>query len=426
MKVLYSMIYAPEKGGSGAPIYVHTLLKEMYKKGYKSGIVFSTDQAYKEEQQNYYDAYPLRFARPPIFDDQPKVPFSIPFKDMEREQVETYIKSFYDEFTRLLTLDTYDLLHIQHGMYIGYAAALIKEKLHVPYIISLHVMELNFLHEFPDPLYAMKAMTDADVILALTDAQKKRLLSEYTYERIIELEQRQHHVSKNEAIARYVTIIGDKKIDPANVIVCPLGIDTNLFKIRKNFPIPQQLADLHLPQNAKMVFFAGRLIEMKGIRYLLEAEKIYNKHQDVYTVIVGGGKLEDLVKKASMSNPFIHYLGFVDQKEMPFYHNFMAQFQTVFCVPSSSEGMSLVYLEAMNSGMCVVACCKKDMGELDFMQSPNAVFAKFANPKSIAECIISLHEKKIVKQDVSRLVKKYNVDNFFNRVLYTYDIVLGQ
>jgi len=420
MNVLYAMIYAPEKGGSGAPIYTHNLMKGMIERGDHAGIVFSVHHSYTPCRNLPYKLHPIFFDHPPIFDNQPKATGSIPFKKMTQKLVFDYISSFYQTFEKLTQQQHYDILHIQHGMYIGYAAALIKEKYNVPYMISLHAMELNFLEEFPDPIFAMKAMTDADRILALSDAQKKRLLDEYTKERIIALDMKHKGCSHVESELKYLSMIGNREIWPEQIGVYPLGIDVDHYDIRE-YSYPQELQQL-VTDHSKMVMYAGRLIKMKGIKNLLEAEKIYNRNNDVHTIVIGGGELEDYVKDTAAKRGNVHYLGFKEQKEMPMYLNFIAEHKGIFTVPSSSEGMSLVYLEAMACGARVVASCKKDMADMDFMQRPYARFTEFGDIQELAKTISRmLQEKPLTRRVIRRHMQKYNLTNFRGKVYGLYE-----
>lgn len=421
------MIYPPDKGGSGAPIYTNHLLRSLVKRGYETGIVFSTHFSYEDSHREGYKTYPLYFANPPIFDSQPSVFHSVPFKNMSLTQITEYIDKFYRAFTNLITEEKYDLLHVQHGMYIGYAACLAKEKLKVPFVITLHTMEINFLEEFPDPLMALKAMVEAERIIALTKAQKKRLLETYSYEEIIRLEMKHHQVDRLQAEKNYQEIVGLRTTEADKIIVCPLGIDMEMFKIIHPPNIPDDLSRLNIKDTEKIVMFAGRLIEMKGIRYLLEAEKLYNRQGNIHTIIIGGGNLEELVTKEASKRKNVHYLGFKKNEEVPFYHNYVAERKGIFCVPSRSEGMSLVYLEALACGTRVVGCCKKDMGDLEFMRKPNVYLTEFGNSEYLAETITEVFSQTpLPRQEIRRSVENYNLENMFNLVRRQYEAVLNQ
>jgi glycosyltransferase involved in cell wall biosynthesis len=232
---------------------------------------------------------------------------------------------------------------------------------------------------------------------------------------------RQNGFSWIESEARYKNIIGNREIEPDNVVICPLGIDTSHYNIRK-YDFKKDFAKISSINNSKVVMYAGRLIEMKGIKNLLEAEKIYNKKDDVQTIVLGGGELASYVENIARTRKNVKYLGYKEQKEMPFYLNFIAEYGGVFTVPSSSEGMSLVYLEAMACGARVLASCKKDMSEMDFMQTPFARFTTFGNIEELAATITDmLSEKPLTRKIIRHNMKKYNLSNFKKRVFDLYE-----
>jgi glycosyltransferase involved in cell wall biosynthesis len=382
VKILYSMIYPPDRGGSGAPIYTLHLLKGAQARGFATGILFSTGHDYDAPRASY-ESHPLRFERPAIFDSQPSVAGSIAFRDMTRQQVSEVIAAFVDGFRKAHAAG-YVLSHVQHGMYIGYAASVVKRELGLPYVVSLHVMEINFIHEFPDPILAMAGMAHADRIIALTDANKRRLLATYTRENIVGWHMARKGCSRGEAESEYDQIVGRSSIDPSKVVVIALGIDMQRYDIKDDVQPPRDLAQLNIPADARLVLFAGRLIEMKGIRHLLEAAETYGLGGEVHTVVVGGGALADDVRRSSETQPNVHYLGFKAQEVLPSYYEYCARRNSVFCVPSRSEGLSLAYLEAMACGMRVIASCTEDMGDMNIMTPPWVSFVPFGASLELA------------------------------------------
>jgi len=66
-----------------------------------------------------YESIPLRFDNPAIFDSQPKIPNSVPFKDLFRDQVSEIVEILVSAFDEGSMNSGYDLIHVQHGMYIG-------------------------------------------------------------------------------------------------------------------------------------------------------------------------------------------------------------------------------------------------------------------------------------------------------------------
>ncbi|HVY29589.1 MAG TPA: glycosyltransferase family 4 protein [Polyangiaceae bacterium] len=423
MKILYSMIYPPDRGGSGAPIYTLHLLEGTIDRGLEGGILFSTGHDYRVPRARY-ESLPLRFERPAIFDSQPSVPQSIAFRDLTRAQVGELVSAFVDGFRRAWAAG-YTLSHVQHGMYIGYAAHLAKRELGLPYVVSLHVMELNFIHEFPDPIMAMAGMVHADRIIALTDANKRRLLQIYTRENILRWDMARHRRTREQAEAEYDAVVGPQDIDPARVCVIPLGIDMKRYDIRHDAALSSELASLGIPDEAPLVLFAGRLIEMKGILHLLDAARHYTTRCNAHTIVLGGGALTDQVRQRCAEQSNVHYLGFKTQEELPAYYEYCARRNSVFCVPSRSEGLSLAYLEAMACGMRVMASCFEDMGEMDIMAPPWVSFVPFGDVEGLAQEMSRVlgASASDYRQHIRRRVSGYDKERFIARVHALYDAV---
>lgn len=109
---------------------------------------------------------------------------------------------------------------------------------------------------------------------------------------------------------------------------------------------------LGLDDGALVVMTTGRLVLMKGQRYLVEATAaLAEAHPRLVTVIVGDGDLAgDLRRRA-------HHLGVGDRVVLPGHRSdarSLLDAADVFALPSRSEGMPLAALEAMDAGLPVV------------------------------------------------------------------------
>ncbi|WP_300926941.1 glycosyltransferase family 4 protein [uncultured Dubosiella sp.] len=107
-------------------------------------------------------------------------------------------------------------------------------------------------------------------------------------------------------------------------------------------------------ENKKVVLFVGRLAEVKGVKYLIESMK----DVDAKLVIVGSGPLEaQLKKQAETLRNKVEFLGPKTHKELKTIY----ASADIFVMPSitasdgGKEGFGLVILEAMASGLPVVA-----------------------------------------------------------------------
>lgn len=134
------------------------------------------------------------------------------------------------------------------------------------------------------------------------------------------------------------------------VTVLHRGIDADLFAPVGAPP---------LAERAPVVFYAGRLIEVKGTTYLVRAmRRVQDRFPDIELVIAGSGELRTtLEEEARTLGVRARFLGSVSAAEVRSWHR-AAQ---VYCMPSVTastgqrEGLSNALLEAMAAGLPVVA-----------------------------------------------------------------------
>ncbi len=162
--------------------------------------------------------------------------------------------------------------------------------------------------------------------------------------------------------------------------VIPMGCDTSIFNPEK------RIENYFGQKNKKAILFVGRLAEKKGVTYLIEAMK---KVDDAILFIVGKGNLEkDLKEQAKDQGDKIVFLGPKTHKELPVIYSSA----DVFVVPSitakdgDKEGFGLVILEAMASGVAVVA--SNSGGIPDIIEDGiNGLLCEEKNSDEIAFCI---------------------------------------
>ena len=130
--------------------------------------------------------------------------------------------------------------------------------------------------------------------------------------------------------------------------VISMGVHTRQFGDR--FRVPDYFGQ----RNRKVVLYVGRLAEKKGVSYLLEAMKQVN----AMLVIVGDGPMRKKLKKqASEIKNSVRFLGTKTHRELK---TIYASADLLVC-PSvtakdgDQEGLPLVLMEAMASGLPVVA-----------------------------------------------------------------------
>jgi glycosyltransferase involved in cell wall biosynthesis len=168
----------------------------------------------------------------------------------------------------------------------------------------------NSLIKFLKP-FGKKTLKEADWIVAVSEYEKNLLIRHF-------------------------------KLNPEKIVVIPAGVDLEEFKGVKR-----------RERGFRSLLYVGRLVEYKGMQYLIEVLPYLTK--DVVLEIVGSGPLKTYLENRAKE------LGVFER--VKFYHNLprceLLQLfvdADVFVLPSKYEAYSLVVAEALTAGVpCIVA-----------------------------------------------------------------------
>ena len=101
----------------------------------------------------------------------------------------------------------------------------------------------------------------------------------------------------------------------------------------------------HIPEDAVVITFTGRLLKEKGLPQLLNVmDALCERRKDVFLFIAGDGDMEDEI--AHRKTDHIIPLGRIDFKHIVA----LLHETNIFCLPSFSEGFSTSILEAVACG----------------------------------------------------------------------------
>ncbi|MDQ7787019.1 MAG: glycosyltransferase [Thermodesulfovibrionales bacterium] len=178
-----------------------------------------------------------------------------------------------------------------------------------------------------------------------------------------------------EDIVRYDTI-GEEKIT-----VIHNGIPLNEF----NCPLSPARAReiLNLPQELTLIGCVGRLVEQKGHRYLIEAASHIGKS---CVVIAGDGPMrKELEALADERNVHAIFLGIIKPKTVPVFLRAI----DIFCFPSIWEGFGIALVEAMSSGLPVVA---SDISPHREVLADAGLYVPSRDAEKLAQCLHLLME----------------------------------
>ena len=134
----------------------------------------------------------------------------------------------------------------------------------------------------------------------------------------------------------------NRGINPEKTIVNPYGVSLDRF-----FSTTHQ--EDRAPEKPIRILFAGRVDIRKGIPWLLRAFAPLAGEAELHLVGPVPKTIEDILKREPLTNVIIH--GSVPSTKMPAIY----QAADIFCLPSLEEGFALVLLQAMASGLPIVA-----------------------------------------------------------------------
>lgn len=190
--------------------------------------------------------------------------------------------------------------------------------------------------------------------------------------------------------------------------VAPMGTDLeNLFTPNKS-----------VKRMSYQLLFVGRLVEKKGLRYLLQAmPDIIKQHPETRLNIAGTGpersSLEVLVNELKLAKHVV-FLGRLSHQELvnEYRQATMAVFPFVRAKDGDIEGLGLVMIEAMGCGCPVLASDIPAVRDV-VVDGETGCLLKSANPDDIITKVLGLFEsqqvlKKLGRQGREKVLKKFS------------------
>jgi glycosyltransferase involved in cell wall biosynthesis len=258
----------------------------------------------------------------------------------------------------LLSTDA-DIIHAHSYVYFPtYVSAIARKLINTVLVLTPHQppVELasrnRFLMELYNSSVGRFAFKTADSVIAVTNSEKNFL---------------KKHV----------------RIPHNKIRVIPEGVNLRQFypeskKSKKRF----------------IILFVGRFSEEKGLRYLIEAiPKVITVHPRVQFMFVGEdcgvkNELIELADELEVKNRILFLKPLFGSELAKIYRT-----STLFVLPSLYETFGLVVLEAMASGLPVVAT-KAGGVETIVENGYNGLLVPPKNPSALAESIVTLLSKK--------------------------------
>ena len=167
----------------------------------------------------------------------------------------------------------------------------------------------------------------------------------------------------------------DMGVSRERMRLVPVGVDPDLFK-------PQP----HIArQPGLLITTASADVALKGLSYLLEAMAVLRKDRDIRLTIIGKprpGHSMDLIDSLGL-RPHIDFVsGVTDERIVELYAE-----AELAVVPSLYEGFSLPAIEAMSTGICLVATDGGALPEVTGTHNETVLQCPAANAEALAAAI---------------------------------------
>jgi D-inositol-3-phosphate glycosyltransferase len=218
------------------------------------------------------------------------------------------------------------------------------------------------------------------------------------------------------------------RVERSRVVVIPQGVDTDQFQPRDQ---SEARRELDLPEDGKVLVAVGRVEPLKGFDILIRALAEMTERASVTLVIVGGdaraaaefARLTAIAEEVGVSSQ-VRFVGATDHQRVAYYYNAA----DVVVVPSFYESFGLVALEALASGVPVVA---SRVGGLTstVADGRNGYLIPWRCPEPFAEKIDLLLANPPLRLALGRAgvssVERYSWANVATALLRLYEEMLG-
>ncbi len=200
----------------------------------------------------------------------------------------------------------------------------------------------------------------------------------------------------------------DKKIEQL-----PLGVNLHLFR-----PSRAPMTSCH--RRRPVILYVGRLSQEKDLDILFEAFRLLNQQGSYQFQIVGDGPLRKKTEKFIRAMPDASYIGLIP------YGKRLAELYAsadVLAMPSRNETFGLAVLEALASGIPVVAI--RQGGPTNLLHPRVGALAAPGDPQDFAEKLSHVLAEKAISRHCRTYVEQhFSWEKTFARLLDIYENML--
>jgi len=210
------------------------------------------------------------------------------------------------------------------------------------------------------------------------------------------------------------------------------GIPSQKIKVIYNgIRIPNRLdtakpIEWQEPEGSTKIACVGRFMPEKGQEYLLDAMAILKSNgYSPHLVFFGDGPLLTHIKSQSQKYGMSSQITFMDVRRDIL--EWLPHFD-IFVLPSAWEGISLALLEAMASGLPVIATAVGGTSEV-VIDYENGILVPSGDVSALADALIVLIDNPDLRTRMGeaahqRISQEFTVDQSVNKISHLYDQLL--
>ncbi len=288
-----------------------------------------------------------------------------------------------------------DIIHLQQHFLISKTVFAVGKKLNIPMIGTNHFLPENLTG-----------------FLSLPKAVKNKIISYGWHQFLKVFDELQVVTTPTATAAKFIQDIGLNK----NVVPVSNGIDLKRFK-----PSTQKdyIRSRYHTDNGKILLFVGRLDKDKRLDLVLQAMPMILQKCNIQLVIAGigsqRGKLETQSSKLGIDS-HVTFTGFILDKDLPQLY----QGADAFIIAGIAELQSIATMEAMASGLPIIAADSKALPEL-VKNGKNGFLFPPDNKKILALSVISLFTNEKLRLQMARASLKRIKYHDINKTIYKYE-----
>lgn len=304
------------------------------------------------------------------------IPYNINRSTLAKLEIPAFFLSELFKSLIILKKEKIDALYSHWLIPQGFIGAIIQRTFKIPHIAIIHSSEVTLLKKMPLGRVITKfTLNNSAAIISVSRHRFEELLDFVQYRNNAQIRNKTNFIS--------------------------MGV--NLHSINSKDINMDELKYIYNIKSKWIFLFVGRLVEVKGVEYLIDAfEKIYKEYNECQLIVVGSGELESSLKQK------VHSLNLTDKiiftGKLP--HSTVLElnqiadiviFPSIVDTGGFQEGFPKVLIEAVGAGKAIVA--SKTNGVMEIITDEyNGLLADEKNPDQMAKQVIRIINSPVLKK----------------------------